>query len=300
MPAIVLDNLSKRYGAVYAVEALNARVRPGRTTALIGANGSGKTTTMRVLLGRSEPTSGRALIGEHRYAELRDPWQVVGAVLEPRFYPNRTAREHLRLVAEQAAVSRSRVEEWLALVGLANDGERRIGGYSAGMRRRLALASAMLGRPSLLVLDEPFESLDAGSVLTVRAFLRRFVDQGGTVFLSSKSLTEVAPSADDAIVVDHGRLVAAGQITELVTGSPRITVSSANTDLLAITLGSRGADVVRADRETLTVTGVSREDVGRAAADAGIIVTELRVISDDLDSVVQDLIRRGVSRQEYW
>ena len=290
MPAITLQDLTKRYGAVTALDGLTAEVRPGRITAFLGANGSGKTTTMRILLGLSDGTSGQALIGGRRYAQLHNPLHVIGAVLDQGFHPNRTARNHLRIVAAQAQASRSRIDQVLAMVGLSDAGGRRVGGYSLGMRQRLALASAMIGDPAILVLDEPFNGLDPDGIMTMRAFFRHFVDNGGTVFLSSHLLAEVAHSADDVIIIDHGRLVTAGPIADLATGTARIGVTTADADLLAITLGSRGADVQRTGPETITVAGVSREDVGRAAVDAGIVVTELRTLGDDLESVFQDLI----------
>jgi ABC-2 type transport system ATP-binding protein len=297
MPTINLHDLTKRYGRVTALEGLTARVRPGRITAFLGANGSGKTTTMRVLLGLAEPTSGQALIGEQRYADLRNPLHVVGAVLDQGFHPNRTARNHLRISAAQAAVSESRVDEVLTLVGLTEAAGRRVGGYSLGMRQRLALASAMIGDPSILVLDEPFNGLDPDGIVTMRKFFRQFVDTGGTVFLSSHLLAEVAHSADDVIIIDHGRLVTAGPISELAGRSSRISVTSVDADLLAITLGSRGADVERTGPDSITVSGVSREDVGRAAVEAGIVVTELRTSGEDLESVFQNLIHHSASQE---
>jgi ABC-2 type transport system ATP-binding protein len=293
MAAIELHDLVKRYGAVTALADLTAEVHSGRITAFLGANGSGKTTTMRVLLGLSEPTSGRALIGDRRYAQLENPLRVIGAVLDQGFHPNRSGRNHLRIVAAQAKVSRTRVEDMLELVGLAEAGGRRVGGYSLGMRQRLAVASAMIGDPSILVLDEPFNGLDPDGIITMRGFFRDFVDHGGTVFLSSHLLAEVAHSADDVIIIDQGRLVTAGSIAELANVTSRISVTSVDADLLAITLGSRAAEVQRTGPDTLTVAGISRECVGRAAVEAGIVVTELRTLGGDLESVFQNLIHRS-------
>jgi ABC-2 type transport system ATP-binding protein len=293
MPTLTVEHLTKRYGAASALDDLSFEVQPGRITAFLGANGSGKTTTMRVLLGLSEPSSGRALIGRQRYSEIAGPLRVVGAVLDQGFHPNRTARNHLRIVAAQAGVTRSRVEEVLALVGLSDAAARRVGGFSLGMRQRLALATAMIGDPTCLVLDEPFNGLDPEGIMTMRTFLRRFADDGGTVFLSSHLLAEVAHSADDVIIIDHGRLVTAGAISELSRGTSRISVTSSDADLLAITLGSRGATVERTGPSTITVTAVQREDVGRAAIDADIVVTELRTLGDDLESVFQNLIHHS-------
>jgi ABC-2 type transport system ATP-binding protein len=207
MFSISFKQVNKRYGDVTAVDNLSCDVKAGRITAFLGANGSGKTTSMRVLLGLTPADGGVATVDGHRYATLPHPLRVVGAVLDQGFHPNRTARNHLRITAMQAAVPPSRVDEVLALVGLTADAGRRVGGYSLGMRQRLALAGAAIGDPHILVLDEPFNGLDPAGIRTMRDFLRGFADAGGTVFLSSHLLAEVALSADDAIVIDHGRVV---------------------------------------------------------------------------------------------
>jgi ABC-2 type transport system ATP-binding protein len=295
MLAITLRGLTKRYGAVTAVDGLTAEVRPGRVTAFLGANGSGKTTTMRLLLGLSEPTSGIALVGDHTYRELPNPMRTIGAVLDQGFHPNRSARNHLRIVAAQAGVSRSRVDDVLALVGLDGAAKRRVGGFSLGMRQRLSLASAMIGDPSILVLDEPFNGLDPDGIMTMREFFRDFAGRGGTVFVSSHLLAEVATIADDVIIIEAGRLVTAGAIAELAVGTSRISVTTSDADLLAITLGSRGAQVERVAADQLIVAGVSRDDVGRVAVEAGIVVTELRTLGDDLESIFRNLIHQSTT-----
>jgi ABC-2 type transport system ATP-binding protein len=220
------------------------------------------------------------------------PLRTIGAVLDQGFHPNRSAYNHLRIVAEQARMPRSRIEEVLDLVGLTGAARRRVGGYSLGMRQRLALASALVGNPSTLVLDEPFNGLDPDGITTFRNFLREFADGGGTVFLSSHLLAEVAHSADDVIIVNRGHLVSAGPLNELAAGSSRVAVTSVDVDLLAITLGSRGAVVERTGLDSIIVSGVSREDVGRAAAESAVIVTELRTLGNDLESVFQNLIHQ--------
>ena len=295
MPAITLRGLTKRYGAVTAVDGLTAEVRPGRVTAFLGANGSGKTTTMRLLLGLSEPTSGIALVGDRAYRDLPNPMRTIGAVLDQGFHPNRSARNHLRIVAAQASVSRSRVDDVLALVGLDGVANRRVGGFSLGMRQRLSLASAMIGDPSILVLDEPFNGLDPDGIMTMREFFRDFAGRGGTVFVSSHLLAEVATIADDVIIIEAGRLVTAGAIADLALGTSRISLTTPDADLLAITLGSRGAQVERVGADQLIVAGVSRDDVGRVAVDAGIAVTELRTLGDDLESIFRNLIHHSTT-----
>lgn len=218
MIPLAFDRLTKRYGAVTAVDGLSADIRPGRVTVFLGANGSGKTTSMRALLGLTPPTSGTATIDGRSYRQLGHPARVVGAVLDQGFHPNRSARQHLRIAALQAGMPAGRADELLAYFGLTEAAGRRVGGYSLGMRQRLALATALIGNPAVLVLDEPFNGLDPEGITSLRAFLRRFADDGGTVFLSSHLLGEIEHVADDCIIIDRGRLIAAGPIADLLGG----------------------------------------------------------------------------------
>ncbi len=194
MPDLELRQLTKRYGNVIAVDGLTARMSSGRITAFLGANGSGKTTTMRMLLGLSEPDAGTALIGGRRYRDLPHPLRVVGAVLDQGFHPNRSARNHLRIVAAQAGVPAQRVDETLAEVGLLDAATRRVGGYSLGMRQRLNLAAAMVGGPDTLVLDEPFNGLDPAGIQSMRAFLRDFASTAARCF-SRATCSRRSPTA---------------------------------------------------------------------------------------------------------
>jgi ABC-2 type transport system ATP-binding protein len=218
MTTLTFHHLTKRYGAVTAVDDFTAVAQPGRITAFLGSNGSGKTTSMRLLLGLAEPTSGSALIDGRRYRDLSHPLRSVGAVLDQGFHPNRSARNHLRIAATQAGLSpgHPRVDELLDLVDLHNDADRTVGGYSLGMHQRLALAAALIGDPGALVLDEPFNGLDPDGIRLLRQMLRRFADAGGTVFLSSHLLAEVAHSADELIVIHRGHLVTAGPTDTIV------------------------------------------------------------------------------------
>jgi ABC-2 type transport system ATP-binding protein len=259
-------------------------------TAFLGATGSGKTTSMRLLLGLSEPTAGRALVGDQRYSHLKHPLRHVGAVIDQGFHPNRSARNHLRLTAAQAQIPEGRVDEVLELVGLTSAAGRRAGGFSLGMRQRLALGSALIGDPSVLVMDEPFNGLDPEGIRTLRAFLRHFADNGGTVFLSSHLLAEVAHSADDAIIIDHGRLVTAGPIASLVPDSAAITVTSADVDVLAKTLTGQGAAVERTSHDQIAVSGVTAEVIGQAANETGSVILGMRTQGDDLETIFENLI----------
>ena len=216
MTTISLDRVTKRFGAVTAVDGLTLQVRPGAVTAFLGPNGAGKTTTMRVLLGLVRPSSGRALIDGVPYAELTAPRRTVGAVLGPDgFHPGRSGRQHLRVIAMSAGLPPARVEEVLALVELTDAADRRVGTYSLGMRQRLGLATALLGDPDVLIADEPANGLDPEGIAWLRRFLRATADEGRTVIVSSHLLAEVARTADRIVVVSEGRLRFDGDLTEL-------------------------------------------------------------------------------------
>ena len=218
MHTIAFDHLVKRYGSVTAVDGFTVEVHPGRVTAFLGANGSGKTTSLRSLVGLTTPTSGSATVDGRAYRDLANPTRIIGAVLDQGVHPNRTARAHLRIAALLAGVPQQRADDLLETVGLAGAGHRRAGGFSLGMRQRLALAAALVGNPGVLVLDEPFNGLDPAGIRWLRTFLKNFADAGGTVFLSTHLLAEVAQSADDVVVIDRGRLVVAGPVSEVAHG----------------------------------------------------------------------------------
>jgi ABC-2 type transport system ATP-binding protein len=215
-PVIAVGSLAKRYGDVVALDELTFTIRRGTVTGLLGPNGSGKTTTLRLLLGLAEPNAGEALVFGCRYRELTDPVHRVGAVLESNdFHPGRSGRDHLRMLALAAEIPSSRVDEVLALVGIEAVAERRVRTYSLGMRQRLGLAGALLGDPELLVLDEPANGLDPAAVNWLRRLLRRFAELGGTVLVSSHMLAEAAQTVDEVVIIDRGRQVASVRLDEL-------------------------------------------------------------------------------------
>jgi ABC-2 type transport system ATP-binding protein len=286
---ISFEGLTKRFGPVTALNQFSADVAPGRITAFLGANGSGKTTSMRLLLGLDSPTAGSATLDGRAYGTIEHPTRLVGAVVDQGFHPARTARNHVRIVTAQAGMPRGKTDAVLELVGLTDAADRRVGGYSLGMRQRLALASALVGDPDVLVLDEPFNGLDPDGIATMRRFLRAFADEGRTVFLSSHLLAEVAHSADDAIIIDHGQLVTAGPIDQLMPEAPALLVGTPDADLLAVALSHRGATVHRQSPEEITVTGVPRELVGRTALEIGAVIVDLRTTGNDLESVFATL-----------
>ena len=219
-PVVEVREVTKRFGTVLAVDALTFQLEAGSITGFLGPNGAGKTTTLRLLLGLARPTSGAALVFGRRYRELPSPTRRVGALLESGdFDPGRSGRNHLRALALAADVAVSRVEELLGLVELDRAADRPAGSYSLGMRQRLGLAAALLGQPELLVLDEPANGLDAAGVHWLRGFLRHYAATGGTVLVSSHLLAEVAQTADHALIIDHGRLVATVDLAKLADRS---------------------------------------------------------------------------------
>jgi ABC-2 type transport system ATP-binding protein len=215
-PVLSARGLTKRYGDVVAVESLSFALERGTITGFLGPNGAGKTTTLRLLLGLAQPTAGEALVFDRRYQELENPMRRVGAVLESDdFDPGRSGRNHLRALALAIGVSFDRVEELLGLVELQGAAGRAVGTYSLGMRQRLGLASALLGDPELLLLDEPANGLDPAGVHWLRGFLRQFAASGRTVLVSSHVLAEVAQTVDAVVIINRGRLAAVVGLDEL-------------------------------------------------------------------------------------
>ena len=216
MDGIAVHGVTKRYGRVVAVDNLTFSLEPGRVTGFVGRNGAGKTTTLRMLVGLTRPTRGTATISGIRYRELREPLRQVGALIDPNcFHPGRTGRNSLRAIARMAQIEDARVGEVLELVDLGSAAGRRVGGYSLGMRQRLALAAALLGDPGTLILDEPANGLDPDGVRWLRSLIRGLGAQGRTVLISSHVLAELAQAVDDVMVIEKGRLVAHGPMAEL-------------------------------------------------------------------------------------
>ena len=203
-----VTNLSKHYGDVVAVDDVTFTLRPGTVTGFLGPNGAGKSTTLRLLLGLAEPTRGSATIAGQHFAELAQPWTHVGAVLESNdFHPGRTGRNHLRVLAAMCEIDKARVDAMIELVGLEAAADRRVGGYSLGMRQRLGLAGALLAEPPLLILDEPANGLDPVGVRWLRELLRAYAQDGGAVLMSSHLLAEISGTIDRVLVINEGRLL---------------------------------------------------------------------------------------------
>jgi ABC-2 type transport system ATP-binding protein len=213
---IAARGLTKRYGRTVAVRDLTFTVRPGVVTGFLGPNGAGKSTTMRMLIGLDRPDAGTATVNGKPYRELRRPLCEVGAMLEARsFHPGRSARAHLGALAVSNAIPRRRVEEVLALVGLAAAGRRRAGPFSLGMAQRLGIAAALLGDPGIVLLDEPANGLDPEGIAWIRTLMKSLAAEGRTVLVSSHLISEVAQTADELIVIGRGRLLAHSTVAEL-------------------------------------------------------------------------------------
>ena len=293
--AIEVRGLTKRYGGLTAVDGLSFAVPAGRVTGFLGPNGAGKTTTMRIVLGLARADDGEALVLGRPYRQLDDPVRSVGAALEiTGFHPGRTARNHLRVAATHAGLADPSATATTALerVGLVEAGDRRVGGFSAGMRQRLALASALIGEPSVLVLDEPSNGLDPAGVAWLRAFLRHFASRGGAVLVSSHLLAEVAQTVDDLVLIDRGRLVIAGPVDEIVGDlGAAVVVRTPDADRFRSVLEAGGAQVTPAANGSLSVAGVPIEQVGEAAASEGVVLHELRRTGATLEDAFLRLTR---------
>jgi ABC-2 type transport system ATP-binding protein len=212
-------SLTKHYGSACAVDDVTFSVKSGTVTGLLGPNGAGKTTILRMILGLAEPTAGEALVFGRGYRELARPSDRIGAVLESSdFHPGRSGRGHLRALALGADIPPRRVDEVLAIVEIERVADMRVKTYSLGMRQRLGLAGALLGAPEVLLLDEPANGLDPAGIHWLRGFLRSFAELGGTVLVSSHVLAEVAQTAHEVLIVDHGRLIASARLAELTDG----------------------------------------------------------------------------------
>jgi ABC-2 type transport system ATP-binding protein len=276
---IEVRGLTKRYGRKVAVDDVTFTVRPGIVTGFLGPNGAGKSTTMRVILGLDAPTSGVATVNGHAYRDFGAPLCEVGAVLEARaVHTGRSALHHLLAMAQTHGMPRSRVEEVLDLVGLADVASQRAGSFSLGMGQRLGVAGALLGDPGTLILDEPANGLDPEGILWMRNLLKDLAADGRTVFLSSHLMAEIAQTAERVIVIGRGRLIADTTVAELVAQASQdagVRVRSPQAVRLADALATAGATVSRTPPYVLEVHGMRSDAIGRVAAEAGIVLHEL-------------------------
>ena len=293
--AVEVSHLSKQFGPVRAVDDLSFTVKPGRVTGFLGPNGAGKTTTLRCLLGLVRPTSGTVTIGGRPYHSLTQPGRIVGAALEAAsFHPGRTALDHLRVYAPQIGVPDSRAREVLHLVGLDDAAKRRVGGFSLGMRQRLALATTLLGDPPVLLLDEPANGLDPEGILWLRGFMRSLAAQGRTVLVSSHMLSEVQQTVDDVVIIHHGRLVREASLADLAAESrPRVRVASPDAPGLAALVAARGWRAAPAAPDapaSVEIIDLEPAAVGAAAFAAGLELHELTRVDAGLEALFLQLV----------
>jgi ABC-2 type transport system ATP-binding protein len=292
--SISAEGLTKRYGDVTAVDDLSLTIRPGAVTGFLGPNGAGKTTALASIVGLIRPTAGRVLIDGAPVDSAPPGARKLGVHIESSgAHPGRSARDHLRSLAALAGLPRSRVDEVLEIVELEPAAGRRVGKYSTGMRQRLGLASALLGDPEILVLDEPLNGLDPQGIRWLRTFLRERAAEGGTVLLSSHVLTETAQTVDDVIVIHRGRLIRQGSIDELVQlGAGGVLVRSPTRERLAAAVQRAGGSVEFQNGDGLVVHGMHAGAVGEIAHDERVLLRELSPRGSSLEEVFFSLTEK--------
>jgi ABC-2 type transport system ATP-binding protein len=290
---ITITGLRKTYGTRAAVDDLSFNVASGRVTGFVGPNGSGKSTTMRMMVGLTRPDHGRVTYDGIAYTNLRDPARVVGSVLDARsMHPGRSARRHLRAMAALSRLPLARVDTALAEVGLETAADQRAGGFSLGMRQRLALAGALLGDPQVLLLDEPSNGLDPDGIRWLRTYLTAFAQRGGSVFVSSHLIGELAMFADDLVVIGAGKLLAAEPVATITARNAKVviveTMASEQQAQLARHLTAAGLSV-QTDGTKLLVSGSDRRAVAYIAELRNIPVLELTETARSLEDSLLEL-----------
>jgi ABC-2 type transport system ATP-binding protein len=289
--------LTKDYGEKRAVSGLSFTVRPGIVTGFLGPNGSGKSTTMRLILGLDAPTGGDVTVNGKHYRDLEAPLHEVGALLEARsVHTGRTAFNHLLALAQTHGIRRSRVDELVDLVGLHDVARKRVGGFSLGMGQRLGIASALLGDPSTLILDEPVNGLDPEGIHWIRNLLRSLASEGRTVFVSSHLMSEMALTADHLIVIGRGRLIADMAVDEFVhkASGNIVHARSPEAERLRVLLAAEGVTITSLGTGLIEVNGLTAEQIGDAAAAHSIALHELTPKQASLEEAFMELTREDV------
>jgi ABC-2 type transport system ATP-binding protein len=289
---ITITGLTKRYGDRVAVDDLAFTLAAGRVTGFVGPNGAGKSTTMRMMVGLTRPDAGEVRYDDTPYAELDHPARTVGAVLDAHcMHPGRTARNHLRAMAALSGIPAQRADEVLTEVGLETASDQRAGGFSLGMRQRLALAGALLGEPAVLLLDEPSNGLDPDGIRWLRNHLSAFAQRGGTVFVSSHLISELAMFADDLVVVGNGRLIAAEPLATIsARNETSVVVRTPQREELIAVLTQRHF-AIRTVGERLHIVGTTMADISELAFDHGVRLVELTETSRSLEDSLLDMTR---------
>ncbi|MDR4534940.1 ATP-binding cassette domain-containing protein [Glutamicibacter sp. PS] len=293
---IQAQELSKRYGSKTVVDRVSFTVQPGQVTGFLGPNGAGKSTTMRMILGLATPTSGSVQVNGAPFTSSSHPLTEVGALLEARsVHKSLTARAHLRSMAAAGHLPASRVDAVLQLTGLWSVQHKKVGGFSLGMGQRLGIATALLGDPQVLILDEPVNGLDPEGVAWVRQLARQQAAEGKTVFISSHLMSEMSQTADHLIIIGRGRIMADAPIAEfLADGREQTLVRAGDLEALMRALAASGVELVREDAMTLRVVGPTSQQIGQRALEAGIALSELRPLSRTLEDAYLELTRTAV------
>ena len=295
---IETHELTKRYGHTVAVDHLTFRALPGRVTGFLGPNGAGKSTTMRLILGLDSPTSGSVTVNGTPYRQHRYPLHEVGALLEAKaIHPGRSSYNHLLAVAQSNGFGPQRVTQVLELVGLEKVASKRAGAYSLGMGQRLGIATALLGDPGVLLLDEPVNGLDPEGIIWVRNLLKALAAEGRTVFVSSHLMAEMALTADHLVVIGRGQLIADTSVADFVASAStgRVRVSSPDSLRLRQLIAEQATDVspiqagVDGESPTFTVSGLERSAIGDLAFHHGIVVHELTSEAASLEEAFMEL-----------
>lgn len=292
---IEVRGLTRRFRTKTALDNVSFSVAAGEVTGFLGPNGAGKTTAMRLVVGLDRPTAGSALIGGRRLQDYPDPICQVGALLSSRFaHPRRSAFDHLLTIAATHGIPRVRVHEVIEETGLESVAGDRVGGFSLGMTQRLGIASALLGSPGVLILDEPINGLDLDGVRWFRELCRRYAESGAAVFLSSHLMSEVEQVADRVIVLGRGRVIADSSLAELRRGSLEIEVKSAQAQVLIAALDRRGVSTVQKDRNSFSALGITAAQVGVIALQLGVALEQLNDRQRSLEASYRALTEEEV------
>jgi len=279
-------DLTKHYGAKRAVDGINFQVQPGRVTGFLGPNGAGKSTTMRMIVGLDRPSSGSVTLNGHRYADLKAPLHEVGVLLDAKaVHTGRSAYNHLRALAATHGISRKRVDEVIALTGLESVARKRVGGFSLGMGQRLGMASALLGDPAILILDEPVNGLDPEGVIWVRTLSRHLASEGRTVFLSSHLMSEMAQTADQIIVLGRGKVIADAPVADIIALAAGNAVRVRTPDAVRFSKELAGTDVTVnvTEPDLIVVNGLPAARIGELAASSRVVLHELTPLAGSLE-----------------
>jgi ABC-2 type transport system ATP-binding protein len=294
---IEVSGLRKRFGPTVALDGMSFTVVPGQVTGFVGPNGAGKSTTMRVILGLDSAEEGRALVGGQPYRSLRRPVTHIGALLDAEaLQPGRTARNHLLWQARSQGLGGRRVDEVLSLVGLEKAARRKAGGFSLGMRQRLGIASALLGDPPVLMLDEPFNGLDPEGFVWIRGFLASLAREGRAVLVSSHLMSELQDTASQVVIIGRGKVIADGSVRDILASlaPERLTLrTSASAQAMGV-LARAGAAVSAAGPDTLIISGLPAEKVVALLAEHGVPVSEISAHRASLEEAYMDLTRDAV------